>query len=119
MRKIHPKRPHILGRLMRAIRTVISSHFTVHPGPKPGGFGTLIAKKASFTVSRDGFSSHEGEPGDPKNGPNLRTRRDSVSADRETGLFGPKGTKMPSFGGRATWEMARNSSQIAVKGLKI
>ena len=73
--------------------------FYKSPGPKPGGFGTLIAKKASFTVSREGFSSHEGEPGDPKNGPNLRTRRDSVSADREAGLFGRKGAKLPWFWG--------------------
>ena len=35
VRKIHPKRSHILGRL-RAIRTVISSHFTGHQAPNQG-----------------------------------------------------------------------------------
>ena len=40
----------------------------------------------------------------PKNGPNLRTRRDSVSADREIDLFGPKGAKLPWFWGPSALE---------------
>ena len=35
VRKLDPKRSHILGRL-RAIRTVISSHFTGHQAPNQG-----------------------------------------------------------------------------------
>ena len=80
----------------------------------------MIATKATFTVSRDGFSSHDGDPGDPKNGPNLRTRGEIPF--RLTVKMASLALKVPNcsgFGGRATWKRARNSSQIAVKGPKI
>ena len=80
----------------------------------------MIAKKASFAVSRDGFSSHEGEPGDPKNGPNLRTRGEiPFRPTVELASLALKVPNCPGFGGRASWKMARNSSQIAVKDPKI
>ena len=65
----------------------------------------MIAKKASFAVSRDGFSSHEGEPGDPKNGPNLRTRGEiPLRLTVKLASFGPKGAKLPWFWGPAVLE---------------
>ena len=68
-------------------------------GSKPWGFGVLRAKKASFTVSRDGISRHASGPEiDPK----FRARRDSVSADREPGRFCPGGAETPWFQSRAT-----------------
>ncbi len=77
----------------------ISGHFSGRSAPKPGRFGTSRAKPARFTVSRDGISPR----------PEFRVyfrptcvARDSVSADRETGLFGPQDAKTPWFGaGRA------------------
>ena len=77
----------------------ISGHFSGRSAPKPGRFGTSRAKPARFTVSRDGISPR----------PEFRVyfrptcvARDSVSADRETDLFGPQDAKTPWFGaGRA------------------